>query len=72
VGTHEATTVRADLPSGGAIEVVDLPGYGRSLNEDEKYEAIYREVVPNCDLVLLVIQADRGDQAFKWFKLAFH
>jgi len=63
VGTHDAQSKRVALPSGGVIDVVDLPGYGRSIAEDERYEAIYREVLPGCDLVLLVIQADRGDLA---------
>jgi len=63
VGTHTAQEKRVALPSGGEISMVDLPGYGRSLDEDAAYEAQYREILPRCDLVLLVIQADRGDLA---------
>ncbi|MGW6024166.1 GTPase [Streptomyces sp. NPDC055099] len=63
VGTHDAQGKRVALPSGGVVDVVDLPGYGRSISEDERYDAIYRKVLPGCDLVLLVIQADRGDLA---------
>ncbi len=61
VGTHEAQTREFDLQSGGTITMVDLPGYGRSLREDERYERIYRELIPSCDLVLLILQADSRD-----------
>jgi predicted GTPase len=61
VGTHEVQDKTVGLPSGATIEIVDLPGYGRSLREDERYEQIYRDVIPGCDLVMLIIQADRGD-----------
>jgi predicted GTPase len=63
VGTHTAQEKTVPLAAGGRISITDLPGYGRSLAEDAKYESIYRDVLPTCDLVLLVIQADRGDLA---------
>ena len=63
VGTEAAQDAIVSLPSGGRINIVDLPGYGRSISEDVRYEQIYQEVIPECDLVLLVIQADRGDLA---------
>jgi predicted GTPase len=63
VGTEHPQQKRVTLPSGGVIDVVDLPGYGRSIREDAEYERRYRELIPSCDLVLLIIQADRGDLA---------
>jgi predicted GTPase len=63
VGTRDAQQQRVSLPSGGVIDILDLPGYGRSISDDARYEEIYRELIPACDLVLLVIQADRGDLA---------
>lgn len=63
VGTHSVQEKVVSLPSGGQIVVSDLPGYGRSLKEDDEYEDSYREIVANCDLVFLVVQADRGDFA---------
>jgi predicted GTPase len=61
VGTHDAQAEVVPLPSGGDINIVDLPGYGRSIAEDQRYEQIYLDLIPSCDLVLLIIQADRGD-----------
>lgn len=63
VGTHYAQSKTVSLASGGQITVNDLPGYGRSRREDADYEKIYREIIPACDLILLIIQADRGDLA---------
>lgn len=61
VGTTEAQSRTVELRSGGSIEVVDLPGYGRSIEEDADYLEQYRELLPSCDLVLLIVQANRGD-----------
>jgi len=63
VGTERPQEKRVALPDGGVIDVLDLPGYGRSIREDAEYERRYRELIPSCDLVLLIIQADRGDLA---------
>ncbi|MBV9480545.1 MAG: 50S ribosome-binding GTPase [Acidobacteria bacterium] len=63
VGTHVPQGRTVALPSGGQISVTDLPGYGRSIKEDETYERMYHDVMTDCDLVLLIVQADRGDFA---------
>lgn len=63
VGTTKAQAKEFSLPTGGSLTAVDLPGYGRSVKEDVEYEAIYREVLPDCDLVLLVLQADTRDMS---------
>ncbi|MGA9377629.1 MAG: GTPase [Phormidium sp.] len=61
IGTTEAQTKQFTLSTGGTITVVDLPGYGRSEAEDCEYEKIYQDLIPSCDLVFLVIQADARD-----------
>ncbi|GAK50613.1 hypothetical protein U14_01846 [Candidatus Moduliflexus flocculans] len=63
VGTTSAQMKEFALASGGTLNIVDLPGYGRSVAEDREYEKVYQEMLPNCDLVLLVIQADSRDFA---------
>jgi len=63
VGTTQAQKKEFSLSSGGTLSVVDLPGYGRSLSEDREYEKIYREMIPSCDLVFLVLQANTRDFA---------
>ena len=49
------------MPDGGIITIVDMPGYGRSMEEDEEYKKIYLQELPKCDIILLVVQADTRD-----------
>jgi predicted GTPase len=63
VGTTKAQMKEFSLSSGGTLGVVDLPGYGRSVAEDREYEKIYQEMIPSCDLVFLVLQANTRDFA---------
>jgi len=63
VGTTKAQMKEFSLSSGGSLAVVDLPGYGRSMAEDREYEKIYQEMIPSCDLVFLVLQANTRDFA---------
>lgn len=66
--TGEGTTVENyegykdyELPDGSIITVADLPGYGRDLTKDEKYEEMYIEALKGVDIILLIIQAnDKG------------
>lgn len=57
-GTKDAQYKDFQLEDGSVITIVDLPGYGRSLDKDEKYKEIYIRELRNCDVILLVIQAN--------------
>jgi predicted GTPase len=61
VGTIEAQMKEFELSTGGTLNVIDLPGYGRSVKEDKEYEKIYQKLIPSCDLVFLIIQANTRD-----------
>lgn len=61
VGTTQAQTKEFTLSAGGTLTVIDLPGYGRSEKEDQDYEKIYQDLIPSCDMILLVLQADAKD-----------
>lgn len=62
VGTTKAQTKEFTLLStGGTLTVVDLPGYGRSEAEDREYKKIYEAIIPDCDIVLLILQANTRD-----------
>ncbi|MUG94646.1 hypothetical protein F7734_20675 [Scytonema sp. UIC 10036] len=63
VGTTEAQVKNFELSTGGTLSVIDLPGYGRSISEDKEYEKIYQDIIPSCDLLFLVIQANSKDLA---------
>lgn len=61
VGTTTAQYKDFELADGGKITIVDMPGYGRSMKEDEEYINIYLRELPKCDIILLIIQADTRD-----------
>ncbi|MEB3886279.1 GTPase [Lyngbya sp. CCY1209] len=63
VGTTQPQTKEFTLSTGGTLTVIDLPGYGRSEKEDQEYDKIYQDIIPSCDLILLVLQADAKDFA---------
>lgn len=63
VGTTQAEIKEFELPDGGSLTVVDLPGYGRSNQDDKEYEKNYEDLIPSCDLVLLIVQANSRDLA---------
>lgn len=60
-GTLEAEEKEFSLATGGTLNVIDLPGYGRSLSKDKEYEKIYRQFIPSCDLVVLIVNASTRD-----------
>lgn len=63
VGNSEAQYKHYRLPKGGKLTIVDLPGYGRELLEDESYKQIYLRELPKCDIIILIVQANSSDLA---------
>ena len=61
VGTNKAQYKDFELPNGGKLTIVDMPGYGRSVAEDDEYQKIYLAELPKCDIILMVVQADSAD-----------
>lgn len=61
VGTTDAQYKDFVLPTGSKLTIIDMPGYGRSVAEDEEYQKIYLNELPKCDIILMVVQADSAD-----------
>ena len=57
-GTQEPSENTIELPKGGRLSVIDMPGLGQDIELDEKYKEFYRQVLPSVDVVLYVLQAD--------------
>lgn len=53
-----------------SMTIVDLPGVGESESRDNEYTALYREQLPQFDLVLWLIKAD--DRALAVDELFYH
>lgn len=57
-GTTTAIRKRFDLKIGIGLDIIDLPGLGDDIRKDKEFEAIYRQILPKCDIVLYVLKAD--------------
>lgn len=60
-GTKQAQSKEFELIGGGKLNVIDLPGLGEDIDTDKEYELIYRNILPEVDIVLYVIQANAKD-----------
>ncbi len=56
-GTREVQRFRLS-GHGHSMIITDLPGVGESRDRDAEYEALYRDILPELDLVLWLIKAD--------------
>ena len=63
VGNAEALYKKYNLPKGGSLTIVDLPGYGRAVAEDETYQDIYLKELKDCDIIIMIVQANSSDMA---------
>lgn len=57
-GTTEAQREIFKLKGEGKLEVIDMPGLGDSIANDLKFIEIYKDILPESDVILYVIQAD--------------
>jgi len=60
-GTLKASENTIQIPNGGDLSVIDMPGLGEDIHLDKEYREIYKNTLPNVDVVLWVIQADTRD-----------
>ena len=57
--TRQPQKIFVELTSSGdGITLIDLPGVGENSARDKEYEALYREWIPQLDLILWVIRGD--------------
>lgn len=57
-GTTEASKQIIELPQGGKLEVIDMPGLGEDIELDEEYAKIYEQTLPKADVVVYIIQGN--------------
>ena len=58
-GTLEPNRKIVELPQGGKLAIIDMPGMGEDIEQDKKWAEIYRKTLPTADIVLYVIQANQ-------------
>jgi predicted GTPase len=59
--TREMQEIRIQFGT-RSVRLIDIPGVGESAERDSEYEQLYRDLLPQLDLVLWVIKGD--DRAF--------
>ncbi|MFV4847296.1 GTPase family protein [Edwardsiella tarda] len=59
--TRETKEIRIQFGK-RSIKLIDIPGVGESAKRDKEYEQLYRDLLPQLDLVLWVVKGD--DRAF--------
>lgn len=47
----------------GALKISDLPGFGEDIDKEEEYSQLYKRVLRECDVALLILKADTRDMA---------
>jgi hypothetical protein len=57
-GTTEASKRIIELPNGGKLTVIDMPGMGEDIELDKEYAKIYKQILSEADVILYVIQAN--------------
>lgn len=56
--TRKVNEADVDLGNGAGITLLDFPGLGEDEDRDVEYKALYREVMPNVDLVLWLLSVN--------------
>ncbi|BBE76996.1 ATP-binding cassette domain-containing protein [Salmonella enterica subsp. enterica serovar Carno] len=59
--TRETQEIRIQFGK-RSVKLIDIPGVGESAERDKEYEQLYRDLLPQLDLVLWVVKGD--DRAF--------
>lgn len=62
-GTKAAQQEDFELVGGGSLTIIDMPGLGEDIDEDEKYLQIYQDILPQVDVVLYIMQANAKDMS---------
>lgn len=60
-GTTKVTEKIFPIRDGFNLSVYDMPGLNKDPEKDKKYEKMYREILPKCDVIVYVIAANRRD-----------
>lgn len=60
-GTTKVTEKIFPIRDGFKLSVYDMPGLNKDPEKDKKYEEMYREILPKCDVIVYVIAANRRD-----------
>lgn len=56
-GSTRPIRKRFNLKSGTCLDIIDMPGLGDDIEKDAVHEKFYRQILPECDIVLYIMEA---------------
>lgn len=56
-GSTRPIRKRFNLESGTCLDIIDMPGLGDDIEKDAIHEKFYRQILPECDIVLYIMEA---------------
>lgn len=59
-GTSNIVKKRFPLKGGLSLDVFDMPGLGEDIDKDIEFEAMYREILPQSDIIIYILEALDG------------
>lgn len=60
-GTTEITEKIFPVRDGFNLSVYDMPGLNNDIDKDVEYEKLYRQILPECDVIVYIINAHSRD-----------
>ncbi|MCR4812807.1 MAG: 50S ribosome-binding GTPase [Bacteroidales bacterium] len=60
-GTKDIEEKKFDMRDGFSLSIYDMPGIGYDMDKDAEYERMYAKILPDCDVIVYIINAHSKD-----------
>ncbi len=60
-GTTDIEEKKFEMRDGFSLSIYDMPGIGYDVDKDAEYEKMYAKILPDCDVIVYIINAHSKD-----------
>lgn len=60
-GTTDIEEKKFEMRDGFSLSIYDMPGIGYDVDKDAEYERMYAKILPECDVIVYIINAHSKD-----------
>ena len=60
-GTTDIEEKKFEMRDGFSLSIYDMPGIGYDIDKDAEYEKMYAKILPDCDVIVYIINAHSKD-----------
>lgn len=60
-GTTDIEEKKFEMRDGFSLSIYDMPGIGYDVDKDAEYERMYAKILPDCDVIVYIINAHSKD-----------